>query len=327
MTTESRDQLLLRYKGCILGAILGDALAMPHETLSIRSPGPLAFGNAYRGHPHEMLFPGQYTDDGQIILMAARILVESKDRFNVEDYAKELLRTNRLHKFRYADGTVISACRKMEETGDLLKSGITSDTAGCIALAVPFALAYTDRREMAKALSEVCIITHTGAKATAGTIALALLLHTLIDTAGNLDAAFTALDTAAKNMFPDLIAHLAHAYRAAENRVPPDTAALQIGTTSQITQVLSLAAYLCKSIKSSEQLLSTAVSLGGNCGTVATICGAIAGARFGIIALPLDLIRKVERAGIFEELATALFNRAHPVPAPEKLEKKNHEVE
>ena len=69
--------MLNTYRGCLLGAVLGDALGMPYETLPARRLGRLsapAFGRAYRGHPNHNLLPGQYTDDGQIILMAARCL-------------------------------------------------------------------------------------------------------------------------------------------------------------------------------------------------------------------------------------------------------------
>ncbi|HJJ36698.1 MAG TPA: ADP-ribosylglycohydrolase family protein [Methanocorpusculum sp.] len=311
MTPESQEMRQLRSMGCMLGAVLGDALAMPYETLSARNPEPLAFGKPYRGHPHDMLMPGQYTDDGQIILMAARTFAETQDGFDKTLYARELLRTNNLRKFRYADGAVISACRKMESSGNLLGSGICSDTAGCIGLAIPFAIAYSDRKEMAKALADACTVTHTSPEAIAGTIALALMLNTLIET-GDLAKGFAALDTAAQNMFPELAVRITHAYRAADDRMPIATAAAQMGTGSQTVQLLPLAAYLCRSFGSPEQLLSAAISCGGNCGTLAMICGAVSGARYGINALPLGLVRGVERAGIFEDLAKKLCIRAVP---------------
>ena len=308
---------MLRSAGCMLGAVLGDALAMPYETLSARNPEPLAFGKPYRGHPHDMLMPGQYTDDGQIILMAARTFTETRNGFDKTLYAKELLRTNKLNKFRYADGAVISACRKMESSGNLLGSGICSDTAGCIALAVPFAVAYTDRKEMAKALADACTVTHTSPEAIAGTIAVALMLNTLIET-GDLAKGFSALDAAAQNMFPELAARIAHAYRAAGERLPIATAAAEMGTGSQSVQLLPLAAYLCRSFGNPEQLLSAAISCGGNCGTLAMICGAVAGARYGLNALPLELVRTVERAGIFEDLAAKLCTRGLPAEKEEQ---------
>lgn len=309
MTEDSRNMMLLRYKGCLLGAVLGDALGMPYETLPVRSLQPLSFKKAYRGHPNELLIPGQYTDDGQILLMSARILTD-RERFSKTAYAEELLRTHRLNKFRYPDGAVAAACKKMDKSKNLMESGINSDSAGCLALAISFALGFSNKREMAKELVLACSITHTNAAAHAAAVGLALLLRTLIET-GDINAAFNALDTAAQNMYPDLYIRLAHAYRAAADDKPV-SAAVEIGTSSQVTQVIPLAAYLCRKYTSPEELLASAVSCGGNAGTVAMICGAIAGARFGITSMPLDLIKNVERAVIFSELAEKLYFRAYP---------------
>lgn len=310
MTEDSRDMMLLRYKGCLLGAVLGDALGMPYETLPVRTPQPLSFKKAYRGHPNELLIPGQYTDDGQILLMSARILTDGQ-HFSKTAYAEELLRTHRLNKFRYPDGAAAAACKKMDKSKNLMESGINSNSAGCLALAIPFALGFSDKREMAKELSAACSITHTNAAAHAAAVGLALLIRTLIET-GDINAAFNALDTAAQNMYPELYIRLAHAYQAAADEKPVSTAAVEIGTSSQVTQVIPLAAYLCRKYTSPEELLASAVSCGGNAGTVAMICGAIAGARFGITSMPLDLIKNVERAVIFSELAEKLYFRAHP---------------
>lgn len=310
MTEDSRNMMLLRYKGCLLGAVLGDALGMPYETLPVRSQERLSFKKAYRGHPNEQLIPGQYTDDGQILLMSARILTD-RESFSKTAYAEELLRTHRLNKFRYPDGAVAAACKKMDKSKNLMESGINSDSAGCLALAISFALGFSDKREMAKELVSACSITHTNAAAHAAAVGLALLLRTLIET-GDINAAFNALDTAAQNMYPDLYIRLAHAYRAAADDKPVSAAAVEIGTSSQVTQVIPLAAYLCRKYTSPEELLASAVSCGGNAGTVAMICGAIAGARFGITSMPLDLIKNVERAVIFSELAEKLYFHAHP---------------
>ncbi|HJJ41374.1 MAG TPA: ADP-ribosylglycohydrolase family protein, partial [Methanocorpusculum sp.] len=47
--------MLNTYRGCLIGAVLGDALGMPYETLPARRMErylPPAFGRAYRGHPN-----------------------------------------------------------------------------------------------------------------------------------------------------------------------------------------------------------------------------------------------------------------------------------
>ncbi len=294
------------YRGCLLGAVLGDALGMPYETLPARRwrPAPPAFGRAYKGHPNHGLLPGQYTDDGQILLIASRILAEGG--FHREEYAKELLRTHSLNKFRFPDGVLFAACKKMDSTQNLLESGINSESTGCLSLAIPFALAFRNRREMAEALIPACCVTHTHPAAHAATLGFALLLNTLLET-HDVDAAFAALDLAAKNMDADLSTRLQAAYRFEKSGMSVDEAAAVIGTSSSVYQTIPMVMFLCKRFYVPEELLAAATTCGGNAGTITMLCGAFAGARFGLESLPAELLREVERAGIFDELSLKLY--------------------
>ena len=304
--------MLNTYRGCLIGAVLGDALGMPYETLPARRMErylPPAFGRAYRGHPNHNLLPGQYTDDGQIILIAARNLAEGA--FNGEEYAKELLRTHALNKFRYPDGVLFAACKRMDSSGNLRESGVNSESAGCLSLAVPFALAFRNRREMAQALIPACSITHTHPASHAAALGLALMLNTLLET-HDVDAAFAALDSAAQNMDAELFTRLQTAYRFEKSGMSVDEAAAVLGTSSSVYQTLPMAAFLCRRFYVPEELLSAAVTCGGNAGTITMICGAFAGSRFGIESLPAELIRGLERAGIFDELAAKFYAASNP---------------
>lgn len=295
------------YRGCLVGAVLGDALGMPYETLPARRTGrilPPAFGRAYRGHPNHDLLPGQYTDDGQILLIAARNL--SSGEWNCEEYAKELLRTHSLNKFRFPDGVLFAACKRMDTSKNLLESGVNSDSAGCMSLAIPFALAFRNRREMAQALIPACSITHMHPATHAAALGFALLLNTLLETR-DVNAAFAALDSAAQNMDAELYTRLQTAYRFERSGMSVNEAATVLGTSSSVYQTLPLTVFLCKRFFMPEELLSAATTCGGNAGTITMLCGAFAGARFGIESLPGELLHGLERAGVFTELADKLY--------------------
>lgn len=309
--------MLNKYKGCLLGAVLGDALGMPGETTVSRFIGvTLGFKRAYKGHPNHDLLPGQYTDDSQLILIASRLLAEAS--WDPESYAKELLRTYNLNKFRYPDGTIYAACKRMKTTDDLVGSGVYSDSAGCVSLAVPFALAYKDRKEMAPRLLEACNITHTHPAVHAATLGFALLLNTLIET-GSTDAGYKALFTAAENMDPDLAARLKNAVRIEGTGMQIDDALAAVGNSSSVYHTLPLAVFLCKRYDVPDELLAYASACGGNADTLTLLCGAFAGARYGISALPQDLVAQLERRSEFELLAEKLLNPQKPEPpAPEK---------
>ncbi|MEA5036710.1 hypothetical protein SDC9_17436 [bioreactor metagenome] len=309
--------MLNRYKGCLVGAILGDALGMPNETTTARLSTAPSFARAYKGHPNHDLLPGQYTDDGQLILIASRILAEG-DWDNTE-YAKELLKTYTLQKFRYPDGTTFAACKKMEKTGDLTGSGIYSDSTGCLGLAIPFALAYKDRKEMAKELLTACSVTHTHPGVHAGVIGYALFLNTLLETS-DVEAAFSALFTAAENMDPMLAGKIANAVRIEKTGMPTADAASIIGNSSSIYQTLPLAVFFCRRYFIPRELLGMSSTCGANADTVSLLCGAFTGARFGLSALPEEMIPALERAGIFADLAEKLMNRKSEIPDEESGE-------
>lgn len=306
--------MLRKYQGCLLGAVLGDALAMPNESTPARNQAVLSFAKAYKGHPNENLLPGQYTDDGQIILIAARNLVAGE--FSKEDYVHDLLRTYNLNKFRYPDGATLSACKKMEMTKKPTDSGVYSDSAGCLSLAVPFALAFSDKKEMAHELVGACMLTQTHPAVHAGTLGFALMLKKIAET-GSLDDGIEALRVAAQNMEPNLAARIDMALSEEKKGTPIGHALDRIGVTSSVYHTLPMALFLCRRIHSPNELLAVASCCGGNCGTIAMICGAVAGMRFGISALPADLLPRLERAGIFSDLAGKLYNRSFP-PEPEE---------
>ena len=309
--------MLNNYKGCLVGAILGDALGMPSETTTARFSTEPSFARAYKGHPNHNLLPGQYTDDGQLILISSRILAEGA--WDNTNYAKELLRTYTLQKFRYPDGTTFAACKKIEKTGDLTGSGIYSDSTGCVGLAIPFALAFKDRKEMAKELLTACSVTHTHPGVHAGVIGLALLLNTLLET-HDVEAGFTALQTAAENMDPPLAGKIANAVRIEKTGMPTADAVSIIGNSSSIYQTLPLTVFFCRRYYIPRELLGISSTCGGNADTVSLLCGAFSGARFGISALPEDLIPTLERGGIFADLAEKLMNREVKTPTEESGE-------
>ncbi|HJJ28047.1 MAG TPA: ADP-ribosylglycohydrolase family protein [Methanocorpusculum sp.] len=309
--------MLTKYQGCILGAVLGDALAMPNESAPCRISRTPVFSKAYKGHPNQDLFAGQYTDDGQIILIAARNLVEGK--FSRENYVKELLRTYNLNKFRYPDGATLSACKKMETAKKTADCGVFSDSAGCLSLAVPFALGYADKKEMAQELVSACILTQTHPAAHAGTLGLALCLKKIAET-GSFDEGISDMRLAAQHMEPNLAAKIDEAILEERRTTPVEYAINIIGTTSSVYHTLPMAVFLCKRmIKRPSELLAVAASIGGNCGTIAMICGAVCGMLYGPRALPENLLPDLERAGIFAELGEKLYFRAYP-PVIDKIE-------
>ncbi len=83
--------MLDQFKGCLLGAAIGDALGMARES----TPPDFqrlheGYRRAWRGHPNAGLKPGQFTDDTQMMLLVAGMLADGT--FSEKEYAAVLAR-------------------------------------------------------------------------------------------------------------------------------------------------------------------------------------------------------------------------------------------
>lgn len=134
------------------------------------------------------------------------------------------------------------------------------------------------------------------------------MLSILIET-GSTDEAWHALVTAAENMDPDLAARINNAVRIEGTGMQIADALAAIGNSSSVYHTIPLAVFLCKRYPDPGELPSpTPRLLAGNTDTVTLLCGAFTGARYGLSALPHELISQLERRGEFELLAAKLMN-------------------
>lgn len=292
------------YRGVLLGAALGDALGMPNET----SPPSLrnikrGFARPNKMHPNAGLKPGSYTDDTQIALLAAELLVSGN--FNRDNYASALKNMYIEKKLRFPDGSVISACRHMIK-GNENDPGCNSTTSGCIPLAVPFALAYADDSRRTEQLAQACSVTHTHPGAVAGAVWLATLIRSTIDEDSD------PIKKAHKAAFLEdetLGMKIGDALRYAADAVSIESAIITIGNDVSVYQTVPLAAYLISMYGEEDDILYYAAQAGGNTDTLGFICGSWFGAEFGVSGLPEDLVVTLENREAIETMADRLYQR------------------
>ena len=302
--------MLEQYRGCLLGAALGDALGMPNETAPSRLHAPLrGFRKAYKGHPNDGLKPGQFTDDTQLMLIAGRLLADRE--FSGEAYASRLKRCYEEGLLRFPDSALHAVCEHLKDRV-WKEAAIHSATSGCIPLAVPFALAYTDIIECSERLVQACSVTHIHPGALAGAVTVATLIRSTI--AGD-KAPLTRAAEAAMREDEILGARVREALRLADEGITIQGALERLGNDSSVYQTVPLAFFLSARIRSAEELLKIASQVGGNTDTIAYICGAYIGARLGRSALPVDLLDLLESRDLIEGLATGLLRRTgYPIP-------------
>lgn len=301
--------MLDQFKGCLLGAAIGDALGMARES----TPPDLlrihdGYRRAWRGHPNAGLRPGQFTDDTQMMLLVAEMLADGT--YSENAYAAALARMYMNDELRFPDGAVDAACRHLLLSGGK-PSGVSSNTSGCISIAIPFGLLYNEPVDVTERVVQACSVTHTHPAAHAGAITVALLVHHAVRGHPNalaLAEKHAALEDATLGSRVRAAVHLAN------EGISLESALSVIGNDVTVYQTVPLAFFLMTRIRDVATLLTTAAHVGGNTDTIALICGAYAGATYGRSALPPDLLEGLEGRDVIESVVARLYERCTTKP-------------
>jgi ADP-ribosylglycohydrolase len=281
--------MLKKFKGCLLGAAIGDALGMPNESTSPNlKKMKYGYRRPYKNHPNEGLNPGQYTDDTQLMILVSTLIADGK--YNDERYSVALRELYTQGKLRFPDGSVSAVCEHPISKNTPQK-GVKSTTSGCIPVAIPFGLVYPDMNEGCERAVRACNVTHThpAAHAAVSTF-VTLIYHTLHDSPDPVDKALE------KAQFEDEVlgGKIKKALAMEKEGMDTETALLKIGNDVSVFQTLPIAIFLIKRYANPSDLLTVAANAGGNTDTIALICGAYFGAAKGIDALPADLLEGLE---------------------------------
>jgi ADP-ribosylglycohydrolase len=295
--------MLSRFKGCLLGAAIGDALGMPNES-NAPNLNKMKYGyrRPYKGHPNEMLKPGQYTDDTQLMLLTGTLLADGK--YNEERYAAALKELYSRGVLRFPDGSVSAVCEHLAK-GASLPQGVKSTTSGCLPGAVPFALAFPGLSEGSERAVRACNVTHTHPAAHAAvSTCVTLIYHTLHGTPDPIGRAVEQ----AQAEDEVLGGKIRNALLLEKGGMDTETALLKIGNDVSVFQTLPIAFFLISRYSHPQDLLTVSANTGGNTDTIALLCGAYLGAARGMEALPLDLLGELEDRQRIELLGQRLYN-------------------
>ena len=176
--------LLDRFRGCLLGVAVGDALGMPTEGYTAREITS-EFGMvremlpAPEGHFHSGLFAGQFTDDTEETLLLAESLIEAAG-FSPDKFAERLAawgtawtldeRLNRGVGF-----ATRSAVESLIAGTPWQQSGLSIATCGAAMRAAPIGLLYHTDLNIVKSYADLqSLPTHTSACARAAAVAVAV---------------------------------------------------------------------------------------------------------------------------------------------------------
>lgn len=321
----SREQLRMltihdRVLGCLLGGAVGDALGAPFEGLpggAIPPQVELLSGFAeFEGYPR-----GQWTDDTQLTLATIEAVVDvgGLDPLAIAEAIARLWARNEVIG---PGGACTRAAHAFLRGVDWTRCGAPVGQAGNGAAmrTAPLGFLFVDRPdELSVQVADASRITHRDPRAIAGGVAVAAGVRHVVAT-DDLDPDALCADIARAMaahdpVFATLVAALPE--RLAE---PVDTALEWIAWAGQarpeldrpiitpfvVPTVLACLWSLLRHPRSWSDAVAAVIGLGGDVDTTGAITGALAGARLGAAAIPIQLVDSVVDRARIEALAAGL---------------------
>jgi ADP-ribosyl-[dinitrogen reductase] hydrolase len=281
-----------RYRGCLLALACGDALGGPVEFGSradIAAEHPDGVRDFIGGGPWR-LAPGEVTDDTQMTLALARSLARG-GAYDMNDVAKQFVAWMRsgpkdIGNQTHAALALINDGMSWEDAGkhiqrEALPKGAAGN--GSIMRCAPVALRFrTEPEAIVQASIDTSRITHSDPRCTWSCVAVNQAITHLLN-GGSLD---TVVEVAASGV--------------AETRVVDAVtkagglARDEVRSGGYVLDTLTAAFWSLLTHGSLEETLVAAVALGEDTDTTAAVAGAMAGAYYGVEAIPGRWLEQLE---------------------------------
>jgi ADP-ribosyl-[dinitrogen reductase] hydrolase len=295
-----------RFRGCLLGLAVGDAVG---TTVEFQARGSFPPVTDMVGRGPFGLRPGQWTDDTSMALCLATSLVE-RGEF---DPADQMNRYLNWYKQGYLSstgecfdiGTTVSqALYQYTVSGNPFSGSVHPRSAGngCLMRLAPVPMFYFPNRDQVLHFSSESSRTTHGA---AECLDASRLFGELL---------FRALSGASKPeilLGHDLSLVPSPAIQAIAEGEYQGKPIDEIRGTGYVVQSLEAALWCFWSTESYEQAVLAATNLGDDADTTAAICGQLAGAHYGVVGIPAHWLSQLTLKEEITDLADRL-RAAHP---------------
>jgi ADP-ribosyl-[dinitrogen reductase] hydrolase len=298
-----------RYRGCLIGLAVGDALG---TTLEFKRPGSFKPIKDMIGGGPFGLKPGEWTDDTSMALCLAESLMESKG-FDPADQMKRYLKWHR-DGYLSSNGrcfdignTVRQALTRLERAGDPFSSSTDPQSAGngSIMRLAPVPMFYTsDSLQAIEKSGESSRTTHGAVAAMdAGRYLGALIAGALNGTSKEelLSDHYSPVPGywSQKPLIKEIDEIVSGSFK---RREPPE-----IQGTGYMVKSLEAALWAFYKSKSFEEGCLMAVNLGDDADTTGAVLGQLGGAFYGLTGIPRSWVAKLARKELILPLAESLF--------------------
>jgi len=298
-----------RFRGCLLGLAVGDAVGMP---LEFRPPGTFAPLTDLVGGGPFGLAPGQWTDDTSMALCLAESLVECRG-FNPADQLQRYVRwwreghlSSTGQCFDIGNATR-AALRRFEQTGDAYCGSTDPRVAGNGSLMrlAPVPMFYAG--DPAEAVERAAESSRTTPGAPTAVDACRCLAGLLVGAlAGGDRRSLTAPHyspvpgyRAGHCLAPEIDAVAAGSFRLRE---PP-----AIRGAGFVVASLEAALWAFHRSSSYREAILLAANLGDDADTTAAVCGQLAGAFYGEGGIPAAWLAQLHGRALITSFADRLF--------------------
>ncbi len=292
-----------KFRNCILGIAVGDALGMPAEGLS-REDIKRIYGEIrdFYPSPYGDLKAGEWTDDTEQMLLLAESIVETI-YFSPENFAEKLKRWFLNTKSRRIGPSSTRAISNLLSGVPWNRAGVQSDTCGAAMRVAPIGLVYHFSLNLVERYAELSArVTHTGSGAVAGAISIAVAVACNILDFSDEEMLTEVLKRveAADNLMADKIKY---AHEISDRDL--DFAVEKLGNTISALDVVPMAFYCYFAGKDFEESLIKAANSGGDADSIAAICGALKGSAG--FEIPERWLKNLKDRDLLVEIADKLY--------------------
>lgn len=302
-----------RQRGCVLGLAVGDALG---ACVEFEMPGTFEPVTGFRdGGPH-CLIAGEWTDDTSMAIALADSIAEVG--WDLNDQAERYVAWWRTGKYS-SNGrvfdigiTTVAALCRFVETGDARESGGRDERSsgnGSLMRLAPVPAAYhrcfPDHLEMLdERAAESSLPTHASPQCISSCRYFALLLAGLIKGVAReevLSPTWQPLQRlrGIEPLHPEVDEIAAGSFR---HRQPP-----AIKGSGYVVKSLEASLWAFHDAANFREAVLKAVNLGDDADTTGAVCGQLAGAYWGDIAIPQEWLADLAEREMIEEVLGRLF--------------------
>lgn len=308
-----KTNLLDRFKGCLIGLAVGDYLGMPVEYMSkdkinrVFKDGKLVPMDCYhRGG--EKKPAGYYTDDTSLSICIAESLIEvgfdEKDQFRkFQKWFNDGYATPYGDKaFGIGQNTLrVLLSGDPDKLETQLKHNPKKGGNGALMRCSPIGLAYhKDPLDLMEKTCQSTIITHNNEMAVWSSITHNMFIR------------YALLSYKKEGFIDTFLKEYPYCPNELKSCLKTDFVTLDensLETTGYTLNTLKISLYSFLTTNNYEDCISKAIFVGGDTDTQAAVAGSLAGAYYGVEAIPRDWTHKLLRSNYISELAKRLFSK------------------